>query len=271
MKIFLDTEFIEGVQDKTFLGFTLGKTKPTIDLISLGLVSEDDKEYYAVSKDFNLKEAWNRYQQSDQHRNGQWIKDYWIRDNVLRPIYNEFLHIENNFLRSDYKFDGRKTYHTIDSNEYFNKYGTLKELKRLINKFGKTNNQIAKELKEFIYTTSQINNPETIGNWDEVKHLFEIEFYADFCNYDWVVFCWLFGKMNDLPTGFPYYCNDLQQIKEAKWNEIISNRNKKLKHQGVIKHIDEHPDFPKQNPAEKHHALNDARYDKDLFNFIKSL
>jgi hypothetical protein len=36
MKYFLDTEFVEGSQDKTFMGIKYGKTKPTIDLISSG-------------------------------------------------------------------------------------------------------------------------------------------------------------------------------------------------------------------------------------------
>jgi len=58
MKYFIDTEFLEGTQDKTFLGFKYSKTKPTIDLISIGIVAEDGREYYAISKDFNLKEAW---------------------------------------------------------------------------------------------------------------------------------------------------------------------------------------------------------------------
>ena len=56
MKYFIDTEFLEGTQKKWF-----GETKPTIDLISIGIVGEDGREYYAISKDFNIKEAWNRY------------------------------------------------------------------------------------------------------------------------------------------------------------------------------------------------------------------
>ena len=55
MKYFIDTEFLEGTQRKGFMG--MGKTKPTIDLISIGIVCEDGREYYAISKDFNLKEA----------------------------------------------------------------------------------------------------------------------------------------------------------------------------------------------------------------------
>lgn len=41
MKYFYDCEFLEGKQDKTILGFKYGKTKPTIDLISIGIVAED--------------------------------------------------------------------------------------------------------------------------------------------------------------------------------------------------------------------------------------
>ena len=88
-KYFIDTEFLEGTQKKWF-----GETKPTIDLISIGIVGEDGREYYAISKDFNLKEAWNRY---DLVRDGfrdygmtpNWKKVYWIRDNVLKPIFIE--------------------------------------------------------------------------------------------------------------------------------------------------------------------------------------
>lgn len=38
-----------------------------------------------------------------------------------------------------------------------------------------------------------------------------IEFWADYGSYDWVVLCQLFGRMIDLPKGWPMYINDLQQ------------------------------------------------------------
>lgn len=37
------------------------------------------------------------------------------------------------------------------------------------------------------------------------------EFWGYYADYDWVVFCWIFGKMIDLPKGFPMYCRDLKQ------------------------------------------------------------
>ena len=41
MKYFLDTEFLEGTQSKTFCGIKYGEIPPTIDLISIGIISED--------------------------------------------------------------------------------------------------------------------------------------------------------------------------------------------------------------------------------------
>lgn len=37
------------------------------------------------------------------------------------------------------------------------------------------------------------------------------EIWGYFSDYDWVVFCQLFGTMMDLPEGFPMYCLDLKQ------------------------------------------------------------
>jgi len=37
------------------------------------------------------------------------------------------------------------------------------------------------------------------------------EFWGYYADYDWVVFCWLFGAMIDLPDGWPMYCRDLRQ------------------------------------------------------------
>ena len=37
------------------------------------------------------------------------------------------------------------------------------------------------------------------------------EFWGYFSDYDWVVFCWLFGPMVKLPKDWPIYCRDLKQ------------------------------------------------------------
>lgn len=40
------------------------------------------------------------------------------------------------------------------------------------------------------------------------------EFWADFGSYDWVVLCQLFGRMIDLPEGWPMFVRDIQQMKD---------------------------------------------------------
>lgn len=96
-KYFYDCEFLEGTQDRRISGIKTGfKTKPTIDLISIGIVSDGGKEYYAISKDFNLKEAWDRFDYAEKTRfeseyGFEARKIYWIRNNVLLPIWRQLL------------------------------------------------------------------------------------------------------------------------------------------------------------------------------------
>lgn len=198
MKYFIDTEFLEGTQNKNFLGVNVGKTKPTIDLISIGIVSEDNREYYAISKDFNLKEAWNRFDVKYNHNlfGGKPHKVYWLRENVLLPIYLDLLKMGN-----------------IYGDERNRWLFTYSDLKKLINKYGKTNRQIENEIKYFIDIGDQF--PDAMLR--ERPDLCTQEFYAYYADYDWVAFCWLFGRMIELPSNFPMFAFDIQQqIEEYK-------------------------------------------------------
>lgn len=38
------------------------------------------------------------------------------------------------------------------------------------------------------------------------------EFWGYYCDYDWVVFCQLFGTMAELPKGLPMFCRDVKQL-----------------------------------------------------------
>lgn len=75
------------------------------------------------------------------------------------------------------------------------------------------------------------------------------EFWAYFADYDWVLFCQLYGRMIDLPEGWPMYCLDLKQL---MWHTGLSKQN--------IDNI-----AINDNP---HHALADARWNKNAFNII---
>lgn len=266
MNYYIDTEFLEGTQTKRFLGIPYGKTPPTIDLISIGIVSEDGREYYAIYKDFNLKEAWNRFQLEDDNSVGVRIgvlpskkKIYWIRENVLLPIIYELAQKDYNekgaFIAEFGNYNNWLGF--IKRNKSWEKIW-FKRTKELINKYGKINKQIAEEIVKFINseTVSQTSTSNTASQLtqksiDNIKKGYlKPQFYAYYADYDWVVFCWLFGKMIDLPNGFPMYCKDLKQILDDKGN----------------------PDHKRYVAQEnEHNALNDARWNKKLHEFLINL
>jgi len=212
MKYYLDTEFHEfninvNTDSKEY-------NINTIELISIGLVDENDKEYYAVCKDFDIDQAW---------------KNTWLKENVLHPIWNK-LKLECSLQ---------------ESCRLANKHNrfTKQSLISLIESYGKTAEQIKLEIIKFV------DNPE---------------FYAYYADYDWVVFCWLFGRMIDLPEGFPKYCRDLKQMMDDKSNFIFTNKPKNWgQHPNNIKN---HRDYPKQ--TSEHNALADAKWNKKLHEFL---
>ena len=241
MDYYLDTEFLEGTQKKWF-----GQTKPTIDLISIGIVCEDGREFYAISKDFNLKEAWNRYdvknrwvKKSPEFKYTENYKDYWIRENVLKPIWLELRAKEVEEYNMCKRINVALPFPTYNF--------TYDSLKRLINKYGKTNKQIAEDIEQFV-----------LVNYSGV---IPIKFFSYFGDYDWVVFCWLFGKMIDLPKGFPMYCNDLKQ----EIDRIASTKN----YNCSAEDIQNRNDYPKQ--TNEHNAISDAQWNKELHKFLKTI
>ncbi len=69
------------------------------------------------------------------------------------------------------------------------------------------------------------------------------ELWAYYGAYDWVALCQLYGRMVDLPKGFPFYCRDLKQLLDSKGN----------------------PRVPKLPADKEHHALNDAIWTRDAW------
>lgn len=243
MKYFFDTEFLEGKQRlrKTFLEALFATkiyTEPTIDLISIGIVAEDGREYYAISKDFNLSEAWNRYDLKEANTNENHslndIKVYWIRQKVLKPIFKE-LWYEKGHLQNLHNVSNDFTYYNF---------------KKLIKLYGKCNQQIAKEVEQFCKPneTKAVNAgiDAIIGNIDP-----NTEFYGYYSDYDWVVFCWLFGKMMDLPKGFPMFAFDIKQ-------QIVEYKIDKAE---LLKEV------PQINC---HNSLQDSIWNKNAYNWIQN-
>ncbi len=72
------------------------------------------------------------------------------------------------------------------------------------------------------------------------------EFWGYYAAYDWVAVCQLFGRMVDLPNGWPMYCRDIKQ-----WCDDLGN-----------------PKLPGQTG--EHHALVDAQWNRKAWEFLKS-
>lgn len=155
---------------------------------------------------------------------------------------------------------------------------TYKNLKRLINKYGKTNKQIAEDIKDFVSykDTPLLANHFNLnmGSYDDRMDIIKghypkyiPEFYGYYSDYDHVALCWLFGKMIDLPTGFPMYTIDLKQEKDR----IIKDLKycNKLSLEDAIFYFENDPDYPKQ--TNEHNALSDAIWNRDLHNFLNNI
>lgn len=249
MNFYLDTEFLEGKQKRSLLGINLGNTTETIDLISVGLVAETGEEYYAISKEFNIKEAWNR---CDIKADGR--KVYWIRENILKSIWKEL----------EYEHDQEYQIRIIamnteeDDKKYFMEEHlselsfTYSRFKYLIKKYGKKRTEIAKEVLKFVYTASDCKKFLVDGVTNYTKPFDKIKFYGYFCDYDWVAFCWLFGKMIDLPKYFPMYCRDLKHAAAEIYEQTGKKTKMNLKHN-------------------EHNALSDAKWNLKFHEFLNDL
>jgi hypothetical protein len=149
----------------------------------------------------------------------------WLREYVLRPIYVEHWaegHTPNPFSRSSFQ-------------------DFIMDMECI----SKPNEQIAQEIKAFV--NHGVGKPEFYG------------YYAD---YDWVVFCSLFGRMIDLPEGFPMYCRDLKQMLDEKAEHYSIDIPRSM----LLDMIKSRPDYPKN--SNEHNALADARWNYDLYQFI---
>lgn len=235
-RYFIDTEFIEGFHKPLF-----GKRRHFIDLISIGIVCEDGRTYSAISNEYKYKDA-----------------DKWVQDNVIDPLYISTVH-----------GDGRN--HCNSENFHL--------------AYGKSNKQIAEEIVFFINnegveTTGSIGGVQFLS--EQAKKIIrqgytEPEFYGYYADYDWVLFCSLFGKMIDLPKGFPRYCNDLKQMLDEKVNRVsFDYYGKPLKGceanvnlEGKLRLTKARVDYPKQ--TNEHNALADAKWNLELYNFLKEL
>ena len=248
-KYFIDTEFIEGFHKPLF-----GKKRHFIDLISIGIVAEDGREYYAISNEWNYNDA-----------------DKWVQENVIHKLPLKLMKKE--------------------SVKDFKKRCKLSPADNVVWVEGKSNKQIAEEIIQFVNPPSG-ENSLNYKSWNNHLNKFRvvaaenrpIEFFGYFADYDWCLFCSLFGRMIDLPKGFPMYCKDLKQTFDYKVELEILKLNlltiksdyylKKydgyqINKEGISSALKSKGDYPKQE--NEHNALVDAKWNKELYEFLNTL
>lgn len=76
------------------------------------------------------------------------------------------------------------------------------------------------------------------------------EFWAYFADYDWVALCQLFGRMVDLPKGFPFFCMDIKQWAKQRGVDIKT---------------------AVPQPPGMHNALVDARWNQQAHGYLDTL
>lgn len=189
MRYWYDTEFIENGR--------------TIDFISIGIVAEDGREYYAQCPDFNIAEA---------------------GDFVIREVLPGLKTCEKGYDRRDHC-------HTYVSSRLFCIHPC-----------------VWKHISQIQYEVQQFLDPEKYG---------EPELWAWYGAYDHVAFAQLFGKMVDLPRGYPMYTRDLKQ-----WMDMIGVHTLPVQEKSS-------KDYPQG--LVKHNALDDARMNKERYEMLKTL
>lgn len=265
MNYFFDTEFIEGMHKPLF-----GKKRHFIDLISIGIVSEDGRELYAVSKEFDVKKAY---------------ANDWVRENVVLPIFfelavHEFFdgHFKDEWLHEQQPV----TYPVFRKNTKW--VWNQKWLKRLLERYGKSHEEIKRQIVAFVggeFCGYGTLHPFVIST-DNTRG-FPVDFYGYYADYDWVVLASLFGSMNELPLRFPMYARDLKQMLDEKQETYVEELIPTMRvvdnvpfHESVIRQRAERicdlknlNTFPKNN--NEHNALADAKWNKELYHFLQQL
>jgi hypothetical protein len=170
VKYWFDTEFIEDGR--------------TIELLSIGIVAEDGREFYAEVWDADIRKA-----------------DAWVKANVFPYL----VHL------------------THGKHVSWDDFPSCPAVRK---------SQLGALIHEFCA-------PERHG---------KPEFWAYYADYDWVALCQLFGRMIDLPEGFPKFCMDIKQ-----WAVMVGN-----------------PPLPKQE-SDEHHALADARWNRRTWFHLEEL
>lgn len=258
MNYYFDCSFNDG-----FRKSLIREKKYFIDLISIGIAAEDGREYYAISKDFNLKVAWNTH----GIKGGE--KIYSLRERILKPIYNE--------LASKHILGGSQTIRDTRLLEF-----DYPSLKFLLKKYGRTSKEIAEDIMLFVWK-------DTWKKWVGPRNEFfqrgrkygwyedtPIEFYSYNPIHDWMLLCSVFGGEDSLPYDFHRY-NCSRDLKQILYDLVTARRNNAAitspdinvaSFDSYLLALRHHPDYPNKADTQAEHSMVEARWNKRLHEFL---
>lgn len=224
MNYYLDTEFINDPLTRR------------LELISIGIIAEDGRTYYAISNEFDLVFADN-LNRLEKDRMGNLVITYWLRHNVLLPIFNK---LDNANISVNYA----KPHLDL---------GYISHFQYLLSKYGKSNKTISEDILNFCSAY-----PQLVNNVDRpiIVKDDKVQIYGWHCAHDYVLFCWLFGGKINVPKPLPAHFIDLVDLFDSKRSLVKG----KLKDQ---------PTYPKN--LNEHNALADANWNKQLHTFLLNL
>ena len=235
MLYFIDTEFHEDGR--------------TIDLISIAVVADDGREFYACSREAELSRV-----------------SPWVRDNVLPklPPYSDRAWMSRRQIADGIRrFTGVRV-HVAESRK-------SDVIRRLV----EDGDRMRLVLHDLAFAAPHVGEHRDQRGWlgptawgEYVSRVQKMasgairrpptdlplppvvdghpEFWAYYADYDWVVLCQLYGTMMRLPSEWPRFCRDLKQLSVDLGSPT-------------------HPPKPK----EEHNALSDARWNVELYKYLR--
>lgn len=213
--MFFDTEFT-GLRKNT-------------TLISLGIVSEDGRKFYAEFLDYDPKQC-----------------DKWIKENVISNLFLESLMYENNETLLD----------------KWTREGYLVSAMPFTPPLMPIQFCWAKKMGETLYAKGDTSFVAfSLKEW--LSQFDSVQFVSDVCHYDIVLLIDLFGTAFDLPENVSPVCHDISQ--DIAWHYGISDKEAFDKsREEIVSELCGH-----EIEGRKHNALYDAEVIKSIYEVMQ--
>lgn len=204
-------------------------------LISLGIVAENGKKFYAEFHDYDSQQC-----------------DSWIKENVISNLFLERIPVTSERVN---KYGAGNCDAVIDGRKY---------------NLGFAGIFSSDTIAEYPWTRIDRNTTYALGNTDEISIALEdwlsqfesIQFVSDVCHYDFVLLIDLFGTAFGLPKNVSPTCHDINSDIARHYN-ISEAEAFNMSREEIMSELCE-----KSVEGKKHNALYDAEVIKAIYSEI---